>query len=229
MNIDQGPSITCTEIRALLPAFLSDEIPLDQSGRIHAHLEVCASCTRYRRLESAFDETVRRSVKRKAAPPSLIVRIHEALNEEDRSASARLRRFMAPGWRRWAAAAALLAAVLLPGGLAYQAGILRLPGAPSEVEQVIRGTLVCGTCERKGIQTRDQRGCRAFGHHTAFRCPKTGLWDFVESDVTRPLLTDADRVGDPVEVRGVFFTNLHYIKVTSYTYLTSTPEQASGL
>ncbi|MBI3447743.1 MAG: hypothetical protein HY049_02295, partial [Acidobacteria bacterium] len=79
--------------------------------------------------------------------------------------------------------------------------------------------------ERGGSPTAAQKGCRAFGHHAALRCEPDGLWEFVESDTTMPLLTDADRIGRAIEVRGVFFEDIHYVRVSSYRYL---PGGATG-
>jgi anti-sigma factor (TIGR02949 family) len=223
MNSKSKSEITCGEVRALLPAFLADEISASESRKVHVHLDGCPECRRFRGFEDAFDGMLKRTLRIEAAPPSLVVRVHQALRDQDAPARGRLREWATPGWRRWAMAAAILLAVLAPSTAAYRAGLIPpILSWSAETERSLQGTLVCAACERVGRPVEAQRGCRVHGHHVAFKCDESGLWELVENDLTRPLILDASRVGDRVEMRGVFLDDIHYVKVNSFRFLPET-------
>jgi len=229
MSEPKGP-VVCAEVRALLPAFLADEIPSDQSLRVQEHLDSCPPCRRFHRFETAFDGALKRGMRREAAPPSLVLAVHERLAAEDAGRAGRLGGLLARPWVRWAAAAAAVLVLAIPTVLLVRRGVP--PGPPlvsAEVERVERGILVCGGCELRSVPAERQRGCRAFGHHAMLRSNRGALWQFVESDASRPLLTAADHYGDEVEVRGVFLNDLGYVKVKTYHFLAPERGADSGL
>jgi len=231
MTPDSTKPIDCPEVQSSLHAFLANEIPADRSAEVQGHLDRCEECRGYRSFEEEFNSLLARGITRDAADPSLAVRIHEALRGEDGSPAARAGGAAHLPWHFWASVAALVLAVVVPSLMSRRGDAPAPPAAPQVVpaEQILTGTLVCSGCERHGWPVAGQRGCRAFGHHSALKCEKTGLWEFVETDLTRPLLTAADRVGDKVEVRGVFMPDIHYVKVTSFRYLDDPKSPPSGL
>jgi hypothetical protein len=227
MSNEERNPITCTEIRSLLPAFLADEIPATESRRVQEHLDQCASCRRFREFEAAFDEVLKRGIREETAPPSLVAGVREALRAEASASRNRSGARRSPGVRRWALAASILIALLAPSLVAVQIGVL-VPAsrAVAGVERVLEGNLVCSACEKVGRSLGEQRGCRAHGHHAAFKCEDACLWELIETDETRSLIMAADRIGDRIELRGVFLDDLGYVSVKSFRYL-SGGEQAS--
>lgn len=230
MSTEERNPITCTEIRSVLPAFLADEIPATESRRVQEHLDQCASCRRFREFETAFDEVLKRGIREEKAPPSLVAGVREALRAEAAVSRISPGARISPGVRRWALAASILVALLAPSLVAVQMGILvpatrAVPG----VEKVLEGDLVCSACEKAGRSLGEQRGCRAHGHHAAFKCDGAGVWEFIESEETRPLIMAADRIGDRIELRGVFMDDLGYVKVESYRYLSGGEQANLGL
>jgi putative zinc finger protein len=232
------PGLECDEVRRLLPSFLANEVPTGTSAGVQEHLSRCEACRRFRGFEEGFDRLLARGLTREPVDASLQARILQGLQTEDAAAGSRVQGASGAAWGRWATLAALLATVFLAFGIVWQRGILSPApanppaAAPSEaipVEQVMTGRLVCDACERGGTPVSGQRGCRAFGHHSALKSDKSVVWEFIETDLTRPLLTDADRIGQRLEVRGVFFPELHYVRVSQYRYLGSGGEGPSGL
>jgi len=217
----------CAGIRELLAAALANEIPAGRADAVRDHLERCEACRRHRDFEIAFDGALTRGLKREEVDPALSDRIRDALRREDARVEAGSWGRTGPAFKVLAAVAATLFVAVVSYGVARRAGAPAAPIAPAHpaFEQVRTGVLVCASCERGGAPTSAQTGCRAFGHHAALRCERDGLWEFVESDKTMSLLTDADRIGRAIEVRGVFFEDIHYVRVSSYRYL---PEGAPG-
>jgi hypothetical protein len=210
----------CGEIRALLSPFLADELSASESSRVQQHLDACPPCARFQRFEDAFSAAMERTVGATAAPASLVVKIHRALDEEDAGDVVRLRRAMERPWVRGAAAAAaVLLLVVGPGIVGLKTGILTLPVSVAGVILSSEGTLVCAECTRVGRPVSEQRGCRAHGHHAALRTDDGALWEFVDSNLSRPLILDADHLGDRLQVEGLFIDNLHYVRLDAYRYL----------
>jgi anti-sigma factor RsiW len=226
---EQTTPIGCKEIRGLLPAFLADEISASESRQVQDHLDRCPLCRKFQSFEGAFDGALKRTLQPEAAPASLVVRVHRALDEEDAGHFVRLRRTLAQPWARWALAASILVALLGPGLIGVQTGYITLPISMAGVIQAELGTLVCAECQRGQRSLPQQRGCRAHGHHAAFQADTGQLWEFVDSSMTRPLINDADRIGDRIEVRGLFINDLRYVKVDSYEYLAARGSAQQGL
>jgi len=211
--------MTCEQVRAMLAAFMADEIPPGESRLVQEHLDACAPCAGFRRFEDAFDGALKRGLGASVAPASLILGVQRGIGEEDSSRRRSPFWFQAPALKQWALAAGIIIAMLAPFSLGYRLGLFVPEAASTEDVRVVRGTLVCSACEKMGVPLPNQRGCRLHGHHAALKCEDTGLWEFVETDSTRPLLTDASRIGDEVELRGVFMEDLHYVKVSSVRFL----------
>lgn len=209
---------TCEQVRALLAAFLADELSPGDSRLVQDHLDACAPCVRFRRFEDAFDGALKRGLGAVAAPASLILKIQRSIDAEGESPRRPAPSFRASGWKQWALAAGIVVALLAPFSVGYELGLFA-PRAGHAESRVVRGILVCSACEKMGVPIADQRGCRVHGHHAALMCDDTGLWEFVETDQTRKLLTDASRIGDEVELRGEFLEDLHYVKVDSVRFL----------
>lgn len=216
---EKNAAMSCGEVRSLLSAFLADELSPAESRRVQEHLEGCAACAGFRRFEDAFDIAMKRSLRTGAAPASLVVKIHRALDEEDTGQAAPARRVMARPWAPWALAASLLVAILGPGILGVRTGVITLPVSAAGVILSTEGTLVCAECTRQGRPVSEQRGCRAHGHHAALRADNGALWEFVENDLSRPLILDADRLGDRIEVQGLFLDDIRYVRVNAYRYM----------
>lgn len=222
--------VTCAEVREYLPAFLSDEISATDSRRIQEHLDGCASCRKFHGFEHAFDEMLDRCLTREQAPPELEDRVRRSLNEANVVRTERFTSWAGPGWRRWAIAAAILFVLVAPASVTYYDLLVNPAGvAIAGAEKNLTGTLVCSACERAGVETADQRGCRAHGHHVGFRCDQSGLWELVENDQTRSVINAANRIGDRVELQGVFLEDLRYVKVKSIRYVDRAGTGQSGL
>ncbi len=220
MSTEGRNPITCSEIRSVLPAFLADEIPATESRRVQEHLDTCAPCRRFREFEAAFDEALKRGIREEKAPPSLVAGVRRALRAEAAGSREPLGGRLGGGARRWALAASILLALVAPSLVAVQTGILVPAGRTvAGVEKVLEGNLVCSACEKVGRSLGEQRGCRAHGHRAAFKCEGAGVWEFIETEETRPLVMAADRIGDRIELRGVFMDDLGYVRVKSYRYL----------
>jgi len=218
----------CDRVRSMLAAFLADELPAGDSRQVQEHLDACPPCERFRRFECAFDGALRRSVGAVPAPASLILNLERAIDAEETSTRAPERARPSGGWRQWALAAGIVVALLAPFSVGYELGLFAPRGLQEET-RVVRGTLVCSACEKMGVPIADQRGCRVHGHHAALKCDDTGLWEFVEDDASRDLLTDSSRIGDEVELRGLFLDDLHYVKVDSVRFLTGQARADLGL
>jgi len=221
----------CGRIRSMLAAFLADELPAGDSRQVQEHLDACPPCERFRRFECAFDGALKRSVGAVPAPASLILKLQRSMDAESTSPASPARPERARqwgGWRQWALAAGIVVALLAPFSVGYEIGLFA-PRALQEQTRVVRGTLVCSACEKLGVPIADQRGCRVHGHHAALKCDDSVLWEFVEDDASRDLLTDASRIGDAVELRGVFLDDLHYVKVDSVRFLSGQAQADLGL
>ncbi|MGH8212680.1 MAG: anti-sigma factor family protein [Rhodanobacteraceae bacterium] len=98
--------MNCTESRALLHAYMDDELDAARSAEIAWHLDDCAACgTRYRALET-LQRSLRAPQLRHATPPGLVTRIRANFPGE---VTARLHRRI---WD-WPALSATLAVLLL--------------------------------------------------------------------------------------------------------------------
>ena len=107
---DKSSASGCSEIRSLLPAFLADELATGESCRVQEHLDGCPACAGFERFEGAFDGALKRALTTEAAPATLVVKVHRALDEEDAGNVVRLRRIIDRPWTPWALAASLLLA-----------------------------------------------------------------------------------------------------------------------
>ncbi len=161
---ERTPPIGCADVRSSLAAFTADELPVSDSRRIQEHLDRCPPCEGFRRFESAFDAALERTVRSEAAPASLMARIHRALDAEDAGGSPSSSRVLARPWARWALAASLAVAVIVPAAMALRGGFIRLPLSAAGALRSAEGMLVCAECARNRIPIERQRGCRAHGH-----------------------------------------------------------------
>jgi anti-sigma factor (TIGR02949 family) len=222
MSMESARPAACGEVRERLAALLAGEVDAAERDRIRSHLDACGACLAFGRFEAAFDAAIRRAARRARAPEALLARIRGALDAE--AAPARRARRAPPAWLGWAAAAAILAGVLVPG--VRPRSVPEAPPAGSGA--VLTGTLVCGSCERHGVPLAAQRGCSRFGHHAALRCDRTGLWEIVETEATRGLTEDRGHLGDRIEVRGALLDDLRHVRVDAYSYLPAS-RPGSGL
>ena len=112
--------MNCTEARALLHAYLDDELDAPRSMEIAQHLATCAACTeRYRALEN-LQHSLRAPQLRYAAPTALAARIRSHLPASAPGP------FPARPWQWPALSAALAASLLLAIAVAgWQAAQLR--------------------------------------------------------------------------------------------------------
>jgi hypothetical protein len=229
MNGSGGIQMNCNDIREILPAFLADEISAGDSLQVQSHLEGCAPCRKFKSFELAFDATVKRSLVREAAPPSLILGVQRALDGGSIASHRSLPFSGASAWRQWAVAAGIIFAMLAPVTLGYQLGFFVAPFAGTVEEKVLKGTLICSTCERMGVPIDQQRGCRLHGHRAAFKCDETGIWELVDNPGSRELITAATRLGDRLEVTGRFIDDIRYVNVSSYKYISDGRPGVEGL
>ncbi|HJU09140.1 MAG TPA: anti-sigma factor [Rhodanobacteraceae bacterium] len=124
--------MNCTEARALLHAYLDDELDAARSAEIAQHLSACAECmARYRTLEK-LQQSLRVPRLRHAAPPALAARIRAHLPDD---APARIQRRM---WQWPALSAALAASLLIAVAIAgWQAVQLRAHGTDALVTEAV--------------------------------------------------------------------------------------------
>ena len=220
---------SCREVRAILSAFLADEIAVEDSRQVQSHLEGCAACRKFKEFELAFDATVQRSLAREAAPPSLILGVQRALDGGSAPVAGAMSFTGATVWKQLAMAAGIVFVMLAPITLGYQFGFF-VPSMTGTIgEKVLTGTLICSTCERMGVPIEKQRGCRLHGHRAAFKCDKTGVWELVDNPGSHELITAASRLGDRLELKGRFIDEIRYVNVSSFNYLTRGRPGTEGL
>lgn len=219
----KGGSGGCAEVRVRLPAFASEQLPAPESHLVREHLEGCPSCEGFLRLENAFDAALDRALERSAAPASLVAQVRRALDAEESGGKAR-EGVLARPWAKWALAASLAAVLIVPGAMALRSGFIRVPLAAAGVLRTMQGVLVCADCARAHLPIEQQRGCRKHGHREGFLADDGRLWDFVVGPGSRPLITDSDRIGDRLEVEGLFLGEIHSVRVDAYRY----PQPAGG-
>ena len=107
----------CEEVNPLLDAYADGELDLVHALEIDQHLTTCAACAARVERIAAVRDAVGSAGLRFAAPPQLTERIGLLVPAAPRRSSSQSS-FRRPfAWQSWAAAAALLAAVLLGWGL----------------------------------------------------------------------------------------------------------------
>ncbi|HEY3519432.1 MAG TPA: anti-sigma factor [Rhodanobacteraceae bacterium] len=124
--------MNCTEARALLHAYLDDELDAPRSAEIARHLDGCAECAaRYRVLEN-MQRSLRAPQLRHAAPPGMTMRIRANLPAD---APAQISK---RSWHWPALGAALAASLLLAIAVAgWQALQLRAHRADALVAEAV--------------------------------------------------------------------------------------------
>ncbi|MBS0432422.1 MAG: anti-sigma factor [Proteobacteria bacterium] len=144
--------MNCTEARALLHAYLDDELDAARSLEIAQHLADCADCRARCRALEAVRQSLRAPQLRHAAPAALAARIRAQLPAD---APARMpRRF-----RQWPAlsaalAASLLVAIALAGWQAWQSRAHRADALVAEaVSDHVRSLLATHLID---VQSTDQ-------------------------------------------------------------------------
>ena len=71
--------LTCRQAFDRLEEFLDRELSAEEAARVHAHLQICAQCTREFRFERLVLEALRDKVNRIRVPDGLEDRIFAAL------------------------------------------------------------------------------------------------------------------------------------------------------
>jgi hypothetical protein len=203
----------CRETRELLAAFLDDELPVDRSHAIQAHLEICPPCLGFSRLEQTFTREIRARLRWVEPPDGLLERVQGRLAEPPEAVFAP--KGAQSSWRRTiglvAAAVVFLSALAVPVVRLYAPGVYDAARREVTGERIESATLVCFECDREGIPMEAQRRCHAPGHQTGLRCPKSGLWHLVANDTTLPLMSDRERRGEKVSVEGRWLDDIHYV------------------
>ncbi len=202
----------CRETRELLAAFLDDELPLDRSHAVQAHLEGCPPCLGFSQMELTFTQEIRARLPWVEPPDGLLERVQARLAEPPAAASE-------PGparswWRPIGlgiAAVVFLSALSVPLIRLYAPTMYDAARRQMTGERVESAILVCFECDREGIPVEAQRRCHAPGHQTGLRCPKSGLWHLVANDATLPLMRDRERRGEQVSVEGRWLDDIHYV------------------
>jgi hypothetical protein len=102
MDRKTGPLNRCPDARALLPAYVENELDTAETGRVAGHLQICASC---RREEAAFRHalTALGAAPRRDAPGDLFYGFQAKLEGRNRRSNRRFRQLRLAG-----SAAALL-------------------------------------------------------------------------------------------------------------------------
>ena len=204
---------SCRETREILAAFLDDELPLDRSHSVQAHLESCTPCLGFSRMELTFTREMRARLQWVEPPEGLMERVQARLAEPPATASAP--RPVPSSWMRHAvlgmAAVVFLSALSVPLVRLYAPAMYDAARRQVTGERIESATLVCFECDREGTPMEAQRRCHAPGHQTGLRCPKSGLWHLVANDATLPLMRDRERRGEQVSVEGRWLADIHYV------------------
>jgi anti-sigma factor (TIGR02949 family) len=72
--------LTCTECVNRLGDFVDRELTAEEIAAVELHLEECFGCSREFRFEGAVLESIKVTLRRVQAPPSLIDRIRKRLD-----------------------------------------------------------------------------------------------------------------------------------------------------
>lgn len=111
--------MTCKEIAALCPAYLSGEMETDSAQEFAGHLRTCRACNDEVEWQAALDSLLRRSVlSERVETAALDDRVRARIASESRSLSI-----------RWLAVVAGMAAILLAGIVSYRAMFAPRPPA----------------------------------------------------------------------------------------------------
>ena len=226
----------CAEVRERLVAYLDEELPAEERQRLRGHLERCPPCEQRAGFERGFTSLLRQRLNVEAAPESLARRVRRALDEEaQREAPARAGVF---GWRLalgmgggYALAALFLVLWLAGPALRHAAPGMDAgqparaeggPGAPGPavagqavdllpVHVLLRGTIVCATCEKFGVPMERQQKCEAYGHFNGLRDEQGRLWFVAEEGGGEEVLHDGRLRGRLVQVDGEVLEGLNYL------------------
>jgi anti-sigma factor (TIGR02949 family) len=214
--------INCGTFCRQLYHFQADELPEYERRLCQDHLDACEPCARRHALEEGFARGLRRCMKRETAPPELLGRVRGALAREAAPAR-RGNGFRAP-WVAALAASVLLALVLLPASSGLP-GVGLLSGVV-HVEQ--RAVVVDLVCDRAGLTTDQQRGCRHPDHLNALKLDGGRYWNLsLDRDSSRSLVVDAEMRGHVLMLEGDFYTGIETLKVTGFEDLGLITERSS--
>lgn len=208
----------CDEIREILAAFLDDELPAEASHRVQDHLDDCTDCTSYAGFERSFTSAMRARLPRLQAPDSLLSRVRSQLDVAAERPSPWYH-----GRLAGLAAAAVILILLLPAGVVVRNMWQSATGqAGAGHLHSMAGVLVCFECEKEGQPIDAQRNCRAHGHQTGLRCPRTGLWHLVASEVTAGLMADPGLRGRQVVLETETIDSIRYLDVRTVSFASGT-------
>jgi anti-sigma factor RsiW len=76
MTTPSGGS-ACQDVVPLLSAYLDDDLSLDRTGEVAAHLRSCADCSRYL-SQLAATVAALRDLPEPSLPPSVLARLYRA-------------------------------------------------------------------------------------------------------------------------------------------------------
>lgn len=99
--------MSCQEVQKFIHPYLDGEIDEREWVALAAHIENCNNCQRLVQFEQTFRQSLKKSLKLTSAPPSLSVKLKNALDEIDEAESWSHRWL----WRLIPAAAAILVVV----------------------------------------------------------------------------------------------------------------------
>jgi hypothetical protein len=125
------------------------------------------------------------------------------------------------------AAAAAIVILLIPASPVirsrWQAWTGQESGGPGAGHiHSIEGVLVCFECENEGVPIEAQRHCRALGHQTGIRCPRTGLWHLVANKMSAGLMADPGLRGRRIVLDSETLDTIRYLDVRAVSFPSGT-------
>jgi hypothetical protein len=201
--------MTCTQFRDSLDAYIDRELATEAMAAATAHRGTCRQCEQLAACALELKVAVR-SACSIDVPPDLEPRVRAAI---------------APGWRPWKMAAAVLVLGLATGVSTHS----RLEtGAANAMDRlalrlndtsavVLTGTLLCRDCElehRYGIKAP----CKTIGHHGAIATDDGRIWNLVEQNTATDLIHNDKLLGRRIVVHGRIFRGARALVIDSYQF-----------